>query len=196
MHRPKPKLSFLLKKLINEELKKFVINKVLNSQETEYIIIKNNLSPQDYNYDIYRFTTKHNNSYDVEFYKEEIYFKFVKIKNNNTLPDKFNDYETLGIIVGFTPTEIAKKKIPDKIIGTLKDPYIRRTNRNEQYEVFGKIIFLIQEYIKNNSNYYVFIILKNTYDNNLLIYNSIYNNIFKNDFDVYENENAYYYLKK
>lgn len=189
MHRPKPKLKHNLINLINEVLNGFMVDEILEPQKTEFKKLNGNSLLHNYTYDTYRFITKNNNSYDVEFYKQVISLKDIKYIEG------FDNKETIGIIIGFTPSEIAEKEISDDIAGGINDPYIQRTNKNEQYEVIGKVIYLVQEYVKNNPNYYIYLILKNTYDKNLMIYNSIYNNIFKNDFNVYESNDTFYYIK-
>lgn len=194
MHRPRPKITYFLTKIINEEISHFIINEILKPQNTKYEIIKNNVSNNDYESETYRFKTNKNFSYDVEFYETICAFKFIKLTDGTTLPDKYNDIVTKGIIIGFTPTEINQKEIPNELVGTMDDPYLNRTNRSEQYEVLSKVIFLIKEFIKNN-DFYLYINLKNTYDTNLNVYNSIYLNVFKNDFEVFEAEDAFYYIK-
>ena len=164
--------------------------------ETKYEKLLNvNINNVD-KHDIYRFKTNNGFSYDVEFYKELIGFKYIKLLDGTTLPDKNNDSVTMGIIIGFTPTEINYSDVPEDVIGTLEDPYISRTGRNEQYEVLGKIIFLVDEYIKNNPDFYVYIITKNTNKTNIRIYNMMFKNIFLNNFNVYESDEAFYYIKK
>jgi len=196
MHRPKLKLKTLLNDIINEEISKFKLelNEVLEPEKTDYKIF-NNLMSHNYIHDTYRFKTTNNNHYDVQFYKENVFFNDIELIDGSNLPDINNDKVTKGILIAFTPTEITKLNVDPDIIGTLDDPYVHRTNRNEQYEVLRKIIYLIQEFIKSNSDYYVYLILKNTYDSNLIIYNLIFEKVFKLDFNVFETKDTFYYIK-
>ena len=206
MSRPKILLKpEILTNIINEEINKIVfdehnkniINEIIDKPIiTKYEIINGNRSPESgYLFNTYRFKTINNYSYDVEFYLDIINFDMIKLINGNTLPDYRFDERTIGIIIGFTPTEIAQK-IPDDTIGTLDDPYIKRTQRNEQIEVLGKVIYLVLEFIKNNSKLYVYIITKNTKKTNILTYQHLFKKIFSIDFNEFETNDKFYYIKK
>ena len=201
-NRPRPSAMVLVKKIISEELSKFIIDEVFDKPvRTEYEKLINVVINNSLKHDVYRFKTKSGFSYDVEFYKTYINFKHpdfdvITLLDGNTLPNKHEEIITVGIIIGFTPTEISNLSTPNDIQGTTEDPYINRTGRNEQYEVFGKIIYLVEEYIKNNPQYNIYIITKNTERTNIKIYNLMFRNVFSNNFDVYESEEAYYYIKK
>lgn len=201
-NRPRPSPMRLVKKLINEELSKFTIDEIFDKPvRTEYEILLDVTMNNNKYHDIYRFKTNGDFSYDVEFYKNFINFKYpnfetVTLLDGSALPNKLNEILTVGIIIGFTPTEINDVNVPANIEGTVDDPYINRTGRNEQYEVLGKIIYLVEEYIKNNPQYYIYIITKNTDKTNIKIYNLMFRNVFSKNFDVYESTEAYYYIKK
>ena len=195
MNRPKPKLKYLLAKIINEEINKMYIDEILDSINTDYKIFINKKTSQNYIHDTYRFKTKNNNSYDVEFYKNKFYSGFIELLNDVNLSDVIGNDVTTEIVIGFTPTEIAKTNIPIDLMGTENDPYVTRTNRNEQYEVLGKIIFLVQEYIKNNPEYYIYDILKASDKKNIIVYNSIFKNLFSKDFTMFESDESFFYIK-
>lgn len=208
MGRPMPrKIRIdLLKNIVNEEINKIFINNFINEQSineildkpipTEYENIKGNLSEKTgFLFNTYRFKTSNNYSYDVEFYFHVVDFNKIMLKNNNTLPNYQFDNATLGIIIGFTPTEIANNEPDDNIIGTIDDPYLKKTDRNEQLEVLGKIIYLVTEFMKNNPKFYVYIITKNTFKKNVLTYQHLFSKIFKNNFDEFEADDMFYYIK-
>lgn len=201
-NRPRPSAMRLVRKIISEELSKMIIDEIFDKPvKTEYKKLSNVIINNSLKHDVYRFKTDGGFSYDVEFHKIYINFKrpdfeTITLLDGSTLPNKHEEIVTAGIIIGFTPTEINDIDVPEDIEGTLDDPYIKRTNRNEQYEVLGKIIYLVDEYIKNNPEYNIYIITKNTDRINIKIYNLMFRNVFSNNFDVYESEEAYYYVKK
>ncbi len=94
-----------------------------------------------------------------------------------------------GYLNLFALTEVADNVFDDKLITSLESPYIKRTNKNEQYEVLSKIVFLVNEYLKNNPECFIFGITKNTD-------NKIFEKLFSTDFEVIENEDAFYFIKK
>jgi hypothetical protein len=198
MPRPKRTIEYHINKIINEELMKFNIIEAINSLiSTKYEKILDSKSKNtNYIADTYRFMSNNNNSYDVEFYEINIIFKYIKLLDGSFLPDLYNEVATKGIILAFSPTEIDKTKIPDDIIGTMDDPSIKKTNRFEQYEVLGKVAYLIQEYMNNNPQYDVYVIGKNTHKNNLTIYQYIFKNIFANNFYEFESVDNFYYIMK
>jgi hypothetical protein len=201
-NRPRPSAMRLVKKIINEELSKMMIDEVFDKPvKTTYEKLLDVVVGYDHKHDIYRFKTDGGFSYDVEFHKIFINFKHpdfdtIHLLDGSSLPNKHEEIVTVGIIIGFTPTEVSSLDVPEDIEGTPDDPYINRTGRNEQYEVLGKIIYLVEEYIKNNPNLYIYIITKNTNRTNIKIYNQMFRNVFSNNFDVYESSEAYYYIKK
>lgn len=201
-NRPRPSAMVLVKKIIAEKLSKMTIDEIFDkSVSTEYEKLSDVVVGNSLKHDVYRFKTDGGFSYDAEFYKIYINFNHpdfdrIILLDGNELPNRHYEIIGLGIVIGFTPTEISSLNTPKNIQGTLDDPYIEKTNRNEQYEVLGKIIFLVEEYIKNNSNYNIYIITKNINRTNIKIYNQMFRNVFSNNFDVYESTEAYYYIKK
>ena len=193
-----------LKIMMKEELNKF-INEIYDSPlETEYEMI----STHDYNgnmFDIYRFKTNSGNSYDVDFLHEIIDAKNILLNNNELLSTiiKDNIDTRLNYIdLGFTPTEIKDIEVDDSIIGTIDDPYIKKTKRNEQYELLNRVSYLILEFIKNNPEILIYSIGKNTHENNLTQYVYIFNKLFSSNFDMFDVKNpdykygSYFYINK
>lgn len=193
MPRPKHKVEYFLKKIINEEISDLFLDEILEPKSTQYKII-NCRSVGDYDCIAYNFTTKKDNSYDVEFYISPLGSEMDKIINMGSEIDFVKKYGLNKVIIGFTTSEAAS--IDGDFVGSIDDPYINRTNQKEQYEVLSKVIFLIKEFVKNNAKYKIYSFLKNTFDSNITIYNNIYYNIFKNDFDRFETEDAFYFIKK
>jgi hypothetical protein len=186
-----------LKILIRETLDKFINEVYDNPIKTEYEKIFDNYE-FGYFIDIYRFVTNSGNSYDLDFLKDTINTNRVLILNNNEklssiIKDEYG--ENINYIeLGFTPTEIKDITIdidPD-IIGTEDDPYILRTNRNEQYELLNRISFLILEYVKNNPAILIYSIGKNTHENNLNSYIYVFNKIFSNKFKMVDVKNPHF----
>lgn len=185
-----------LKQIILEELDNYLFEIFEKSIPTEFKIIKNNIYG-DVTYDVYEFETKSGIKYVVEFYN-------TYILNLNELPNVlkyFPNEDILKLIsIGFTTFDY-NKNVSDELSGSMNDPYLKRTNKNEQYEVLGKVAYIIENFIKNNPQYNIYEIGKNTYSSNLLAYLKMFQNIFSNKFHFVEdksknyNEGAYYFIK-
>lgn len=189
MPRPKIKVKLYLQNLINEQLELFLINEILDKAiETKYEIFSNIKDGNEYYRDVYRFKTNNNYYYDVEFYKDIL-------SKDEICFIEIEDEYVRTIIIGFTVSEISNSNIDNNLIGRKNDPYINKTNRNEQYEVLGKISHLINEYMRNNPKISMFRILKNTHKNNLSTYNHIFKKQFEKDFTVFETIDEFLYLK-
>jgi hypothetical protein len=182
----------LINKIISEYL-----NEVFDSPiNTDYTI------EYDDNVEIYRFTTNSGNSYDLEFIRH-IENCNNKLVGGGTLNDYIRgEFRVRGgnyclvVDLAFVPSEI---NMSDRDNHEL---YTKETNRSEQYELMGRISFLVKEYIKNNPEINVFIIGKNTKETKLKIYNKIFDNIFSTKFNKFEGENSgykegsFYFIKK
>jgi hypothetical protein len=186
-------VKFLVKKYIN----KLLTEALDKPTSTEYEKILNIFSDGQ-KMDVYRFKTKLGNSYDVDFLKYKLWLDSTTIGKDKTLFDFIESDETKStsmeyIDLGFTPTEIKDTEVSDEVVGTINDPYIAKTNRMEQFELLGKIAFLINEYIKNNPQYEIYTIGKNTHENNLNTYIKIFSKIFTSNFIMLEGK-LYNYL--
>jgi hypothetical protein len=186
-------------------IENIIINEVLDDKlETEYKIKKNYLDEFKNKLTTYSFKTDSGNEYDVDFYNETIDPEDIYINNNKFLSDfileKHNNLSK-AIILGFTHVDNKKVKFDNNDYGTIDDPYIKRTNKNEKYELLSRIIFLIDEFI-NKNNYKFYIIGKNTYENNLNVYINIFKKLFQNKFEMVETDNSksrygsYYFMDK
>lgn len=201
----KPYLHNKLHVLIKEEFDK-IINEVFDDPiKTNYEKIIDHYDT-GYFIDIYRFKTNSGNSYDLDFLKGVINSNYILIESNkNKLSTiiKNNVNEKINYIsIGFTPTENKDINVDIDKIGTMDDPYLNRTNRNEQYELLNKISYLIREYVKNNPKTLIYSVGKNTHENNLKSYIYIFNKIFSNNFNVVDvlnpefTEGSYYFINK
>lgn len=184
MCRPKPKKIIKLKEIINEEIEKFIINEFISDlEETEYEKTLNRYDSKiGFKFDTYRFKSNKGNSYDVDFYKENI--------------SNENEIASVAIILGFTKTEVHNMIIPNDDIDTYEKHYVKKTNLHEQYELFRKIGFLVKEYMKNNSIYRIYMINKSSDEQKIKVYKHMFNNFFKSDFKENENGDYFYYIKK
>jgi hypothetical protein len=205
-NRPTPKHISKFNGIIFEEYNKVLFEIFNNSQETKCEIIKDNYYG-GYNFDIYRFKTSSGNSYDVDFYETYVNSENITLMQDN---DKLSNHINVQIlnarVVGFTRTELERTDgddLDDEIIKNNDKEYNKRTERNEQYEVLEKISFIIQEFNKNNPNINCYILGKDSDEKNILAYLKIFQNIFSNDFKMfdsnyYENRfgiGAYYFIK-
>ena len=177
--------------LINQIIKESINESFESIIETEYETLE-----EGSDIVIYRFQTSSGNKYDLEFIRNIISPN--KIFYDNTRLDDYIDFDYIEqtIDVAFVPSEV---NISDRDVPEL---YTKETNRDEQFELMGRISFLIKEFIKHNSNVKVYIIGKDTKDTKLKVYIKIFENIFSGDFlkkegtnDGYNN-GAYYFIKK
>jgi len=197
MSRPWRPRMFSPKEIVNEEINNFVFEVLDKTIPSEYEIILNNIYA-GYKYDIYRFKTISENIYDVDFYKSNINPK--KYENINKYFSNANNLKTIDI--GFTLNNYDRTE-PITLENPEDDPYVKRSNKNEQYEVLGKVGYMIEEYINNNPDINVYAIGKNSNSSNLAAYLQMYKNIFVNKFiliedksENYNGDDAYYFIKK
>lgn len=140
---------------------------------------------------IYRFKTDSNNSYDLEFINGFIdcntkvgdgvisdYVEGIKIGGNKCF--------ILTTDIAFVPSEI---NIEDRDNPEL---YTKETNRGEQFELMGRLSYLVKEYIKNNEMENIFVVGKDTKQIKLNIYNKLFDNLFSSDFIMVEGYNKHY----
>ncbi len=186
MSRPiKYPVMKIFKNMINKIYNQFLIEVLDKPKETQYKVINkiyNNLLLTTY-----RFRTDSGISYDLEFYNSEFEDGDVVIINDDRVLYS-------GVDIAFTTTNNVKMS---------NDEYQKRTMLNEQYELFSRLSFLINEYIKNHPNVNCYIVGGDTYTSNLNIYKHIFKNIFSSDFDIVlgtnpycMSGNAYYFMKK
>lgn len=154
--------------LINRAIKQ-TLNESFNSViPTEHKEIHN-----EWPMTIYRFTTNSGNSYDLEFMlgyeSSDIFKKIVTV-----------------VDVAFVPSEI---NMDDRDNHEL---YSKETNRKEQYELMGRITYLLKEFIRNNEEYNVYVFGKNTEETKQSMYNKMYENHFYGEFVRVEGKSSQY----
>ena len=164
MGRPLTPRLYHLNELINEELKNFISEIFDKLIPTEYSVV-NDVKYGESIYDQYLFTTKSDQKYEVDFYHTTLNLN--KLKNIIKYFPNENFIECIDI--GFTIFNNVNSEYHD--YGTWNnDPYIKRTDKNEQYEVLGKVAFIIDEYIKTHPEQKIYAIGKDTYKSNIKTY--------------------------
>lgn len=191
----RPKLLDL-REIIAEESKLYLFEIFDKSIPTSYTIGKD-LKYFDFVFDVYKFKTTSGNFYDVDFYKTIINLNVLKNVQKYLNSDK-DEIKTIDI--GFTSSNVDREE-KEELHGTSDDPYVKRTNRNEQYEVLGKVAYLVEEYVKNN-DYNVYVVGKSDDNKKMTVYLKMFENIFRNNFTMiedvskYYDNGAYYFIRK
>jgi len=124
------------------------------------------------------FISRNGNRYDLEFhYTQEP--SDIKLNNNLTLGEMMNvDSKVVnGLDVAFTLSVINNKDNEDE--------FEIDTNIREQFDVFGRIVFIIKNIVKKYGKYKLFIVGGDAKRNRLTIYKKLFHNHFIDDFDVY-----------
>lgn len=181
-------INRIIRESINESFESII--------PTEYEIIKENTII------IYRFKTSNDYSYDLEFIEDVMECDF-NLNDNIKLGDIVECFNVLGrnyiqtTDLAFVPSEINTDDSENSEL------YSKETGRGEQFELMGRLSFLVKEYIKNNEYVDVFVIGKNTKDMKLKIYEKMFDNIFSDKFLKYEGNNpdypifgCFYFIKK
>ena len=190
MPRPKPRIEYFISKIINEYFTEINLNEILdNPIPTKYDMFINDTFHDDYHKDVYRFKLDNNNVYDVDFYKSPYDANILMKKNNET-------FYVNSIIIGFSSKENKETYSDNSIFGTEYDPYVNKTNRNEQYEVLGKVSYLIGEYMRNNPKINFYRIQKNTHSKNLSTYINMFKKQFEKDFLMYDTPKEFVFIRK
>jgi len=184
--------------IINNVIKKLLNESFESEIPTEYEIVK-----EDSRYGgeiiIYRFKTNSGSSYDLEFIYDLEHKNVVDVEVFKTISGnyKINGSYVEIIDLAFVPSEI---NMEDRYDNEL---YTKETNRQETFELMGRISYLVKEFINNNPKFGVYVIGKNTKEMKLSIYNKMYENIFSNDFIKmegynynYTNDGSFDFIKK
>lgn len=151
-------------------------------------IIRTDFKIVDYgDYFSCEFYSKNGNKYDLEFHYVDENSDMV-LNNGLTLGDVLNtsknQIECLDI--AFTLSSITDKDNPKS--------FAVDTNIKEQFDVFGRIVFILKTMIKrfNTKKYNVFIIGGDARRNRLTIYKKLFYKHFKDYFDVYEGRSEWH----
>jgi hypothetical protein len=156
---------------------------LLNIFETVNEVFDKNISTDfkiiDYgDYISYNFKTNSNTEYDLELhYTNE---RCDTILSNgeelgSMLPNRCIDGEIEGFDVAFTLTEVSDKDNPEE--------FEKETNKHEYIELFGRITNILKKVVTKHRSYDLFVVGFSR-RNKLKIYEQIFENHFKNEFDL------------
>lgn len=155
--------------------------------ETKYEIINKRIP--GYSLTVYRFKTNTNTQYDLEFIKTNIDLN--TLLNNNIPISKIlniNNAPTIrSIDIGFTLTERVEN---DNDVQNSE--YVKNTNKHETIELMSRITYLVNKFINDNQDIYIYVVGKNTDESKLNIYRKMFSNIFNNDYKMFEGESMGY----
>jgi len=162
--------------IINESLNEIFNNKI----ETDFKEI-------DYGeYVAYSFKLNSGNEYDLEFhYSSEP--SNILLNNDKTLGEMFNRSNNEQIEcfdIAFTLTNIINKENPYE--------FERETNYSEHIELFGRMAYILSKIINNQNRIKLFVIGGDAKRNKLKIYKELFQNHFKNYFDLFYGESQYH----
>lgn len=187
-----------IKNIINEVFNNYILEIFDSEISTEYKKIDSKVDI--FKTTVYRFKTKSNTLYDLEFIH-------TKVMGDDIMDDDSKLYQHIkngDIDKTFNSIDLAFT-LTDRIINNdniSHEEYIENTFKNETIELIARINYLIKEFIKNNPNKNIFVVGKNTTISKLAIYKKLFNNIFSNDFKFTEGEHygyregALYFIKK
>jgi hypothetical protein len=165
-------------------LKKIDLLSVIN--ESFDSVIKTDFKIVDYSdYFSCEFISKNGNKYDLEFhYTQES--SNILLNNGLTLGEVCHENKELinSLDIAFTLSNIEDKDNPEY--------FGIDTNIKEQFDVFGRIVYIIKNILKRGSKYKLFVIGGDTKRNRLSIYKKIFYNHFIGDFDVYEGDSDWH----
>lgn len=183
--RPEP-YSKHIKSLIKKEFDK-LINEIFDSKiKTDYETIKKTFD--GFNVEAYRFESKNHNQYDLEFLFNVQLTDF-RLDNGEIFSEYLNSnikyFETVDI--AFTLSERIKND--DNIE---HKEYTRNTEYNEQLDVLGRIVYLVDVFINEHPEINVYVIGRNTHKTKINAYKKMFSNIFSSQFIMFEGESIGY----
>jgi hypothetical protein len=128
----------------------------------------------------YQFKTNSGNYYDLEFHES---FEFCQsiVDGDKTLGDVLaidcDENVTIDCFdIAFTLTSAVNKDNENE--------FGKETNKFEQYELMGRIVFIIKKLLQKYNKIKLFV-LGNSKRNKIEVYQNIFKNHFSNDFDIY-----------
>lgn len=127
----------------------------------------------------YNFKTNSNTEYDLELHytNERCDTTLSNGKNlGSILPNKCINNEIEGFDIAFTLTEISDKNNPEE--------FEKETNKFEYVELFGRITNILKRVITKHRSHDLFVVGYSK-RNKLKIYKQIFENHFKNEFDLF-----------
>lgn len=170
---------------IKKNRKLILIELIINKELFEVFNSKIKTSFKEVQYDdyiAYEFKTNSGTSYDLEFhYTTESLFTELNNTNlilgdvlKNAIGKTVDSFD-----VAFSISTVVDKDNPDE--------YERETNKHEQFELFGRIAFIVDVVSQKYKNINVFVI-STARRNRLEIYKKIFENLFRDRFDLYLGE--------
>ncbi len=130
-------------------------------------------------YSACRFSTNSGNVYDLEFHSTIENTKTV-LNDGETLQKKLNTKNNLinTIDVGFTLANVINKENPEE--------YELETNLNEQFELMGRITYILKQTVKKHK--VKLIVIGDSQRNKPEIYKKIFENHFSDDYALFYGE--------
>ena len=124
-----------------------------------------------------RFKTNSANEYDLEFHESDESSETLLggVKLGNIIKPKNDVINCLD--VAFTLTAVKDKENPDE--------FEIDTNQKEQYELMGRITYILKKIVNTNNKCNLFIIGGDARRNRLKMYEMMFKNNFKDMFDLY-----------
>lgn len=174
----KHKTTIDLKKIINESILEVFDSKIQTSfKEVNYG-----------KYIAYEFKTSSGTSYDLEFHYSDEHGD-TPLSGGKTLKEVLNTDEDLidCFDIAFTLSFVKDKDNPDE--------FEIDSNKHEQFELFGRIAYIIDKLSKKYKQTRLFVIGP-ARRNRLDIYKKIFENIFSKNFDLYLGKSQHHYLNE
>jgi hypothetical protein len=156
-----------------------LLNSFENLNEIFDTDISTNFKVVDYgDYISCNFKTNSNTEYDLELHYTSERCQ-TKLSNgevlSSMLTNKCIDDEIEGFDIAFTLTHVSDKNNPDE--------FEKETNKHEYIELFGRITNILKNVITKHRTYDLFIVGYSR-RNKLKIYKQIFENHFKNEFEL------------
>ena len=147
----------------------------------EFLEIETDFKEVDYgDYIAYEFKTNSGNSYDLEFHYSFEYCN-VELNNGEILSDILNINCLEQPIIDCFDIAFTISNIEDK---DNEDDFQKKTNKVEQFELMGRISFIIRKLVNRYNKIKLFVI-GNSERNKMEIYQQIFKNQFSDIFDLY-----------
>lgn len=182
-----------LKLLINNIIAENYINEVFKEIETKYRKGVDDRGDETGN--VYYFETSKKNNYYVLFTPtfenpNEIICNNKKLIDyiHNPYPQNSDNYiiKSIHITFGYTGIPVDNLNNDEIISGSTNN-----TNMNEQYEVFGRLLYLIKIYKNENTDVDIYVAASDD-TSKINVYKNIYNNLFSSEYKLFEcNSNEY-----
>lgn len=174
-----------LKKILREEIESALLTEVLiteiPTQYTKSLIYKSGEAIEQW-----KFKSKSNTDYDLDFH---FYIESGNnmLNNGKYLMEILNDVKlTYNVIsISFTIGDLSPEDRNTPI-------YNQATNKFEQWDVMGRIAYLVGEFIKQSPTVKIYSVSLGTHITKMKLYDAIYKSLYENNFTKFEGESDYY----